>query len=327
MRAVQFTAFGSPPEVCECVDVADPGPPGAGEVVVAIEAAAINPADLLIIEGRYPGVSELPARLGIEGAGRVVAVGPDVTGLSEGDPVMSLGRANWAERVKLKAEQVIRVPPEADMRQMGMLKANPASAHLMLRDYVELAAGDWVIQNAANSAVGRHVIRLGGRRGIRTVNVARREALVAELEGIGADAVVVDGDDLAARVRDATGGAGIRLAIDAVGGPATQRLADCLADDGTVVNYGFLSGEPCRITPAQTVFHGITLTGFWLARLLPRKPREEVVAMYDKLARLFVDGTLQVPVEATYPLQQAKEALAHAAREGRGGKVLFTPSP
>jgi NADPH:quinone reductase-like Zn-dependent oxidoreductase len=326
MKIVQFGRTGVPHEVCDCVEVNDPGAPAADEVVVAVEAAPINPADLLIVEGRYPGPTELPAPLGIEGVGRVVAVGSGVGELAAGDRVMSLARANWAEKITIKAAQAIKLPGDLDVLQAAMMKANPATALLMLRDYVKLEAGDWVIQNAANSAVGRHVIRLAGARGLHTVNVVRREALVEPLEAIGADLVVVDGDDLAARVRERSDGAGIKLAIDAIGGRATLRLADCLADGGTVVNYGFLSGEPCMITPHQAIVHGITLKGFWLAGLFRTAPPERIRAIYAEVARLLTDGTLEAPVEATYDIADIKQALAHAEREGRDGKILITPN-
>jgi NADPH:quinone reductase-like Zn-dependent oxidoreductase len=325
MKIVQFGRYGVPHEVCDCVEAEDPGVPAADEVVVAVEAAPINPADLLIIEGRYPGPTELPAPLGIEGVGRVVAVGSGVEELAEGDRVMSLARANWAERITIKAAQAIKLPGDLDVLQAAMMKANPATALLMLRDYVDLSKGDWVIQNAANSAVGQHVIRLAKAHGLHSANVVRREALVAPLEAIGADIVVVDGDDLAARVRD-KGGEGAKLAIDAIGGEATLRLADCLADGGTVVNYGFLSGEPCMITPHQAIVHGITLTGFWLAGLFRTAPPEEIRAIYAEVARLMTEGALEAPVEATYEIADIKDALAHAEREGRDGKILITPN-
>jgi len=267
MKAARLTAFGVPYEVVECADVADVGEPGDGEVVVEVEGCSINPADLLIIEGRYPSDLTPTAPLGIEGAGRIVAVGDGVGDLVVGDGVMSLGRANWVQKLRLKAEQVIKLPAGVDILQAAMLKANPASAQLMLRDYVDLAEGDWVIQNAANSGVGVNLIRLARARGIRTVNVVRRESLVQKLKAIGADVVLVDGDGLAERVRTETRGASILLAIDAVAGPATLRLAECLAD-----------------------------------------------------------GTLGVEIEATYPLDRVNEAMEHAAREGRGGKILLTPN-
>jgi NADPH:quinone reductase-like Zn-dependent oxidoreductase len=326
MKAARLTAFGVPHEVVECAEVADVGEPGYGEVVVAVEACSINPADLLIIEGRYPSDLTPPAPLGIEGAGRIVAVGDGVGDVAVGDTVMSLARANWVQKLRLKAEQVIALPAGVDVRQAAMLKVNPATAQLMLRNHVDLEPGDWVIQNAANSAVGVNLIKLARARGIRTVNVVRRESLIGPLKAIGADVVIVDGDDLADRVRAGTGGAAIALAIDAVAGPATLRLAECLADGGTVVNYGLLSGRPCQISPAQVVFGGITLTGFWLAKMMRSMPISEIHALYADLAGRLADGTLGVGIDATYPLERIREAMEHAAREGRGGKVLLTPN-
>ncbi|MFQ5954136.1 MAG: zinc-dependent alcohol dehydrogenase family protein [Kiloniellales bacterium] len=326
MKAVELTRFGIPHEVCRCVDAADVGAPGDDEVVIEVEACPINPADLLIIEGRYPGPSELPARLGIEGVGRVVAVGEGVGALKAGDRAISLARTNWAQRIKLKAAHAIKVPGDADVLQLAMVKVNPPTAMVMLRDYVDLEPGDWVIQNAANSAVGGHVIRLAKARGLRTVNLVRRQALVDGLTRIGADVVLVDGDDLAARVKAATGGADIRLALDAICGQATLHLADCLAPGGIVVNYGYLSGEPCMIKPDHTIVGGITLTGFWLVKVLRTMSPAAVQQMYDELSRHIVDGTLQTPVEATYRIEDIEPALAHAGRQARDGKILLTPN-
>ena len=326
MKVIQFNAYGPPDQVCECVEVDDVGAPGDGEVVVEIMASVINPADLLMIEGRYPGPDPV-AQLGIEGAGRIAAVGAGVEGLAAGDKVISLERANWAERIRVPAGRVIKVPEDLSFNDAAMLKANPPSAHLMLSEYETLEPGDWVIQNAANSGVGRHVIRLAREHGIKTVNVVRREQLIDELTGIGADVTLVDGDDLAERVRAQTGDdAAIRLAIDAVGGSACLRLADCLSDGGTVVNYGYLSGEPCMIHPSHTIEHGITLTGFWLVGFFQTASPTEVTAMYADMAGKFVNGTLAVPVEATYPISDAKAALAHAMRESRDGKVIIHPN-
>ncbi len=326
MKAAQLNDIGDPAKVVSCAEVEDPGDPGPGEVVIEILACPINPADLLMIEGKYAATPEPPARLGIEGAGRIAAVGPGVEGLAVGDLVMSLDRTNWVQKVRVTAEQAIKAPPGTDVQQLAMLKANPATAWLMLKRYVELAPGDWVIQNAANSGVGTYLIRLAKSWGLKTVNVVRRDELVAPLKDIGADVVLVDGDDLAERVSAATGGAEIKLAIDAVAGAATRRLAGCLADDATVVNYGLLSGEPCQITADQAIFHGITLTGFWLAKLMRRTPFDQLQAMYGELIEGIASGALRVEIEAAYPIERISEALAHAGREGRGGKVQILPN-
>ncbi len=325
MKIVEQFDFGSPGKVVRCVEAADPGPPGDDEVVVEIEAFPINPADVLTLTGGYATKPALPSTLGAEGVGRVTAAGAAVKTLAVGDRVIPLDRDNWVQAKKLPAAKAIKVP-EADVLQLAMLKVNPATALLMLTGYVELSPGDTVIQDAANSGVGLSLIRLAKARGIATVNVVRRESLIAPLRDQGADHVVVDGPDLAERVKAATGGAPIKLAIDAVAGSAVMRLADCLADGGTVVNYGLLSGEPCMLRADQTVFHGITLTGFWLSKELPRRSGAELTALYGELAGLVASGDLRVPVAATYPIERIAEAVEHAAQEGRDGKVLVTPN-
>jgi trans-2-enoyl-CoA reductase len=326
MKQVQFTAFGTPHEVAECVEVPDVGAPGPDEVVIEVEAFPINPADLLTMTGNYAVRPQLPATLGAECVGRITAVGADVRRLAPGDRVINLGRDNWCQRRKVAAAQALKVPADADVLQLAMLKVNPATALLMLRNYVELQPGDWVIQDAANSGVGTNLIRLAKADGIRTVNVVRRGALTKPLQVIGADRVVVDGADLAERVREATGGVAIRLAIDAIGGAMALRLADCLAEGGTVVNYGLLSGEPCQLGAHHTIFKSITLTGFWLQKALTSMARPDLEALYGDLAARIADGTLRVEVEATYPIEEIKAALAHAERAGRSGKILVLPN-
>jgi NADPH:quinone reductase-like Zn-dependent oxidoreductase len=326
MKQVQFTAFGPPHEVASCVEVADVGAPGPHEVVLAIEAFPINPADLLTISGGYAVRPALPATLGAEAVGRIESVGSAVEDVAPGQRAIPLARDNWCQRRRLPAAQVLRVPDDADPLQLAMLKVNPATALMMLRNYVELAPGDWVIQDAANSGVGSNLIRLAKADGIRTVNVVRREAQIAPLQAIGGDVVVVDGPDLAERVHAGTGGASIRLAIDAIGGELVMRLADCLAEGGTVVNYGLLSGQPCMLGAHHTIFKSITLTGFWLQKTLTAMARADLAGLYGDLAERIRSGALQVAVEATYPIEEIKAALAHAARPGRAGKILVLPN-
>jgi mitochondrial enoyl-[acyl-carrier protein] reductase / trans-2-enoyl-CoA reductase len=326
MKQVQFMAFGVPHEVAACVEVPDVGAPGPDEAVIAVEASPINPADLLTVSGGYAVRPQLPATLGAECVGRIAAAGSNVRHLAVGDRVINLGRDNWCQRRRVPAAQALKVPAHGDVLQFAMLKVNPATALLMLRSYVDLQPGDWVIQDAANSGVGTSLIRLAKADGIRTVNVVRREPLIEPLSALGADVVVVDSEDLAERVRQATGGAPIGLAIDAIGGAMVLRLADCLAEGGTVVNYGLLSGQPCQLGAHHTIFKGITLTGFWLQKALTSMARPDLEALYAGLAGRVADGTLRVEVEATYPIEEIKAALAHAGREGRSGKILVLPN-
>jgi trans-2-enoyl-CoA reductase len=326
MKKVEITAYGVPEEVAHCVEAADAGPPGAGEIVFDVLAFPINPADLSMCRGNYRLRPPLPATPGAECVGRVVAVGASVHGLKPGDLVVNMQRENWAQRRRVKAEDAIPLPAGLDPAQAAMLRINPATALLLLEDHVALKAGDWVIQNVANSAVGRHLIVLANGKGVRTLNVVRRDDVAAELRALGADAVLVDGPDLAARAHDAAAGAPIRLGIDAVSGTACKRIADCVADGGVVVSYGSMSGEDLVMSRPALSFRGVSLTGFNLGRGLAKRSPEQVRAIYADLAIKLRDGALKAPVEATYPIEDIKQALAHAQRGGRNGKVLVLPN-
>jgi trans-2-enoyl-CoA reductase len=324
MKAARLSRFGKPAEVIELADVQDPGAPGEGEVLIDVIACPINPADLLLLENRY-GASppKLPLTPGAEGLGRIAQVGSGVKHVKPGDLVLVPGPGTWRERMAAPAAAVWALRSKADLHQLAMLRVNPATAYLMLHDYVPAKAGGWVIQNAANSGVGHCLIRLAKQAGVKTINVVRRESLVAPLKAYGADVVLVDGPDLDARARAATGGAPLPLAIDAVGGAATQRLARCVDEKGVVVNYGLLSGDPCMMDGRDTVFRDVSLRGFWLRRWFAETPSAEIGKLYEKLAALIDDGTLKVDVEKVYPLAQIKDAVSHAAREARSGKILL----
>src|SRR5215472_15378516 len=230
MKKVEITDYGAPEIVAHCIEAPDVGSPGAGEIVFDVLAFPINPADLSFCRGSYRLRPALPATPGAECVGRVAAVGDGVRDIRPGDFVVNLQRENWAQRRRIRAEDAIPLPAGLDLAQAAMLRINPATALLLLEDHVDLKPGDWVIQDVANSAVGRHLIVLAKARGVRTVNVVRRDGVAAELRVLGADVVLKDGPDLAERARSATGGAPIRLGIDAVSGDACRRIADSVAD-------------------------------------------------------------------------------------------------
>jgi mitochondrial enoyl-[acyl-carrier protein] reductase / trans-2-enoyl-CoA reductase len=323
MLVAQVTRFGKPEEVIEVVEQPEPAEPGAGEALVQTEFFPINPADVLNLEGKYGATQpKLPMIPGAEGVGKIAKVGAGVAHLKPGDRVLLPGPGAWRERALGKAAAMFALPAGVDARQLAMLRVNPPTAYLMLHRYVAPQAGHWVIQNAANSGVGHCLVKLAREAGMKTVNVVRRKELVEPLRAHGGDAVLLDGPDLDARVREAIGGGTLALAIDAVGGAATQRLARCVADGGTVVNYGALSGEACMIDNRELIFRGVSLTGFWLRRWFAETPPAEIAALYRMLAGKLADRTLAVEVEQVYPLRQLKDAVAHAARSGRSGKIL-----
>jgi len=300
--------------------------PGAGEVLLEMLAAPINPSDVLTITGQYGALPPLPAVGGNEGVARVAQRGADVRRLAVGDLVlMPVGAGTWSSHAVARADTLLPLPAGGDPLQLAMLTVNPPTASLLLSEFGTLAPGDWVVQNAANSAVGEYLIQLARARGIRTVNVVRRDAMVPVLEALGGDVVLVDGPDLPERVAAATQGAKVRLAFDAVGGTATDRLARSVAIGGTVVNYGAMSGEACKVAPGSFVFRDVTLRGFWLAFWFRHATGEQQRALYGELAQRVAAGTLAARVDRTFPLAQIQDAVAYAAAGGRNGKVLLVP--
>ena len=322
MKQILIDRYGPPEEVARCAQVPDVGAPAAGEVVFDVLAFPINPADVSFCRGTYRLKPPLPATPGAECVGRVTAVGAGVSDVRPGDLVINLQRENWAQQRRVKADDVVVVPSGMDLRQAAMLRINPPTALLLLTDVVALKPGDWVIQNVANSAVGRLVIRLARARGVKTLNVVRRASLFAELKALGADACVVDGPDLADAVRAQTGGAPVRLGLDAVSGRATARLSSCLAEGGVVCNYGSMSGDDPVMSRSALIGGGQSLVGFILGRGLATRPLAQIRAIYADLGDQILKGILSAPVERVYPIDEIKAALAHAQRGERSGKIL-----
>ncbi|WP_237064708.1 zinc-dependent alcohol dehydrogenase family protein [Microbulbifer guangxiensis] len=296
-----------------------------GEVLIELLAAPINPSDVLTLTGEYGMLPPLPAVGGNEGVGKIVELGPGVNAPAIGQTVLlPVGCGTWRTHLVAQADKLVPLPNEADPKQLSMVSINPPTASLLLSEFVELKPGDWVIQNAANSGVGSYLIQLAKIRGLKTVNIVRRESLIATLKEEGADVVLVDGEDLAARVKEATGGAPIPLGIDAVGDTATGRIADCLAEGATLVNYGMMSGKPCKVSPASLIFRGMTLKGFWLAKWFENASPEEQMAVYGELTKLIACGKLKAPIDSVFSVKEIKHAVALAAGGKRNGKVLVT---
>jgi NADPH:quinone reductase-like Zn-dependent oxidoreductase len=320
MNALQMVAFGDPTEVVKLVELPNPPAPGDDEALVAIEYAPINTSVLLMIRDLYGVRPSLPAGVGNEGVGRVLALGKAVTHLKVDDRVLiPPADYSWRERVTLPANDLFALPANADPQQLSMLYINPPTAVLLLSERVKLSPGDWVIQNAGNSSVGRWVIAFAKDRGLKTVSLVRRPEVVNSLTTAGADVVMVDGEGIAERVAEATGHAKIMLALDGVAGNAMPSLTGSLSPGGTLVVYAFMSEQPGLANPRDIIFRGVTIRGFWLESPEIRNSQKLVEAIKAG-ARLVAEGKVRVPIAAVYPLTAAKEALAHALK---GGKVLF----
>ena len=327
MKAVIQSAHGDPAKVLRVLDV-PAEEPAADEVVVRMEAAAMHIEDLRTITGdddafRFP----VPRTPGFEGIGRIVRVGSAVTEHKVGDRVFpALASGTFREEVRCKAAGCLPAPDQGDAIQLSLLTVNGPTAEVLLEDFADLKSGDWLIQNAANSSCGRYLIRLARLKGVRTVNVVRRPEMVEELRELGGDVVLVDGPDLAQRVAAAVGGAPVKLGIDAVAGPATQRIAECLAPGSTVASYGSMTNTRCEIDFYLMFRNDIRLVGVAFVRQFQvKRTPQQVRAMYARLADLMARGELVAKIAGVYSLDQVVEACARAARTGsdRDGKVIL----
>ena len=323
IKAIVYERHGNPAEVLQIQT--HPWPkPAADEAVVEMRAAPINPADINAIEGKYPGRREVPAMPGFEGAGIVVEVGANVSTITHGALVIlphNIG--TWQEALAVKASELVAVPPEIEPVHAAMLKINPMTALRLLQDYVDLARGDWLIQNAANSAAGRAVIQIAHELGFKTVNVVRRAELIDELRGEGGDVVLVDGEKLREEVKSATSGAAIRLGLNSVGGESALRLANCLAFGGTLVSFGAMSLQPLKIPTGLLIFKDLRFRGIWINKWYDDAAMQERMEAFKRLFEMAKRGLLKTKVERSYSIDDAKAAVAHASQSKRSGKVIF----
>src|SRR5882757_7516877 len=239
MKTLQISSFGSPTDVVELAQIerADPGP---GQLAVALEAAPINPSDLMLIKGVYGARPELPAAPGAEGVGRVIAVDDGIDASRVGERVMvvpTLEQATWREQTVIDDRNAVPVDPDGDPLQLAMLGINPITAYCLLHDYVKLTPGAWVAQTGASSATAGYVVALAKHAGLRTLNVVRRADSVKPLLDAGADVVLVEGAELTEQAADAIGDASLDLILDAVAGEPVAQLASLLKAGGTIVSY------------------------------------------------------------------------------------------
>jgi trans-2-enoyl-CoA reductase len=323
INAAVYETHGNPADVLRIESRPWPAP-APDEALVRMRAAPINPADLNQIEGKYPVRPELPATPGFEGAGIVVDAGANASTITAGTLVIlphNIG--TWRDAVAVKASELVAVPPEIDPVHAAMLKINPMTAWRLLHDYVDLKSGDWLIQNAANSAAGRAVIQIARELGFKTANVVRREELIDELHAEGGDVVLVDGENLRHEVKDATSGASIRLGLNAVGGESALRLANCLAPGSTLVTFGAMSLQPLKIPNGLLIFKDLRFRGIWINKWYDNATTQERMDAFRPLFEMAKRGLLKTKVERAYPLSEAKAAVAHAARGKRSGKIIF----
>ena len=330
MRALRFHRHGPPAEVLQLDDVPTPEP-GPGQVRVRLTHRALNPADLSAVKGTYGALRDLPAIGGNEGMGTIDAVGEGVEGLAPGQRVVKLGDGpTWVEAAILDAADVLPVPEALSDEAAAQLFVNPLTAHLLL-DAAGLREGDVLAQSAGASAVARIVTEMAVRRGVRVVSVVRRDAHVDRLRQLGADVVVADvvvadGNSREARaaLRAAVGEGGAAATLDPVAGETGALLLSALADRGTHIVYGALSGQPLPVSPRALIYRQSVVRGVWRSRWWKETPREVSRPLLAQLAEAAAAGEFTLPVDATFDLADGAEAVRYATAPGRWGKVLLT---
>ena len=331
MQSVVFQQFGEPADVLTLADTAT-SRPGHGEVRVRMLASPVNPSDLMNIRGIYGMRPELPATPGFEGVGVVEQSGGGLLArLMAGQRVIVLNGSggNWAQQTIVPARQVIPCSGHLTVEQAATFFINPATALIMTRDVLCPAPGEWLLQTAAASTLGRMVIRLGRQFGFRTLNVVRRTNQVDELLESGADDVVVfdaaksNDSQLTDHVNRVTGGKGVRHAIDAVGGATGSAVVGCLGQGARMLVYGTLSGDPLVFSSRSLMTPGGTVEGFWLSGYMNRLRLLARLRIVRRVSRLIRDGVLKSDIGPGFTLDQIHSAVREAERSHRRGKVLL----
>lgn len=324
-KAVTFTTFGNPKEVLE-IQERELEPLQDKEILVNIQAAPINPADINFIQGNYGIRPELPAIPGVEGTGIVRE--SKSKNIKPGDVVIFIKRVGtWQQYVTCSEHDVIVIRENIDPLQLAMLKVNPLTAERLIKGFISLQQGDYLIQNAANSGVGQCTIQLAKHYGLHTINLVRREELLAKLKAIGADHVLLDDKTITEQVTHICGQQNLpKLACNAVGGDSALRLMDAICPAGMHVTYGAMSLKSLKVPNKFLIFKDITLKGLWVTNWLAETSYEEIESTYQQLASLVSAGKLQQEVDSTFCLDTIIDAVTRASEHERNGKVLIKTS-
>jgi NADPH:quinone reductase len=330
MKAIRFVRYGEPALVLTVQECPVPEP-GKGEARMRILASPVNPSDLLFVRGHYAGVQpHFPSPVGFEGVGIVDALGPQVQYPVPGQRVVvrnSKG-GNWADYAVVPAQDLLPVPNDLPDEQAASFTINPASAILMLRHVLAIPKGEWLLQSAASGELGRMIIRLAKHDGIRTMNVVRRREAVEELQRLGADAVIVSTEGpIDEQVRRIVGPEGVKYAIDPVVGETGTQMYQALSEEGRMLVYGSLTGEPMRVgaDPRFILAGRRILEVFWLGYWLPRLDETTQRQLVQEIVMLLREGILATSAARAFSLDEIGTAVTQAEATGRQGKILLVP--
>jgi NADPH:quinone reductase-like Zn-dependent oxidoreductase len=326
-RIVRIHELGGP-EVLRIEEVEVP-PPGPGEIRIQVKALGINRAESMFRTGRYPEAPAFPARLGYEAAGLVEAVGPGVTGFAPGDavslvPPLSITRwGTYGEIATIPAALAVKHPASLSWVDAAAVWMQYVTAYGALVEIAGLAKGDAVLITAASSSVGLAAIQIANRIGAVPIAATRGSAKAAALRDAGAAHVIVTGEeDLAARARAITGGAGVRLVFDPIAGPSFEALADALAQGGILVEYGALSLEATPFPLFPALVKGLTFHGYQYKEIVSDPARLDRAKRF--ILEGLADGSLKPVVDRVFPFDRIVEAHRYLESNEQIGKVVVT---
>jgi len=325
MKAVLCKAYG-PPESLVVEDIDSPVP-GPGEVVIAMKAASVNFPDVLIIQNKYQFKPPLPFSPGSEVAGIVTTTGDGVNGFKPGDRVMAFTTyGGFAEEVKTEARRLLPLPAGMDFTQAAAFGLTYATSDFALRDRGALKAGETLLVLGAAGGVGIAAIEIGKALGARVIACASTDDKLAVCRDHGADETInYATDDLRERVKALTGGAGVDVVYDPVGGPYTEPALRSLAWRGRLLVVGFAAGEIPKIPLNLTLLKGCAIVGVFWGEFTRREPERFAESM-RRLGRWFAEGRIRPHISATFPLERASDALRLMVDRQVTGKVVLTVS-
>ena len=323
MRALIHQTFGEPEQVLRIEDRPIPEPT-AGQVRLRVVLSPIHNHDLWTVRGTYGFVPTLPAPSGTEALGIVDAVGEGVEHLSVGQRVATGGTFGaWAEYIVTNAAGLVPVPDGLPDETAAQLVSMPFST-ITLLDFLGVREGDWIVQNAANGAVGRMLAQLGAARGVNVLGLVRRSAGVDELAAQGIDRVVAtDQDDWVEQVAALTGGASIVAGVDSVGGASAGQVLSLLSEGGTLVAFGAMDSPTMEIASSDVIFKQAVVKGFWGSKVIPALDPATRSALFGELFQRLSDGTLTLPVAGVFDAGDIADAVRASGTPGRVGKVLL----
>lgn len=326
MRSATHDIFGDPQDVLKLKDAPVPQP-GKGELRIRMLLSPIHNHDIWTVRGNYGYKPPLPGAIGgSEAVGIVEELGEGADPSLLGRRVAAAGvHGSWAEYFISPAAGVVPVPDTISDEAAAQLIAMPFSA-LTLLEYLGVKQNDWFVQNTANGAVGKAVAMVAQARGIHAINLVRRDAGIDELAELGiVNGVSTAADDWKRKVRALAGDQPIRAGVDSIGGIASNDIAELLADDGLLVSFGSMTGEPMQISSGPVIFKQLTIKGFWGSKAIGALSAQDRRRLMAELIKLVEDRTIVLPVGGVYDLADISSAVKASLTQGKTGKVLLKP--